>query len=299
FNPPNTGAYEQSPCGAPRPTPTASPTPTPTATATSTATVAPTPTATATATSTPTATATATATFTPTPTPTATTPPPSPTPTPILCVRVTATAGNMGPTFYATLKAAFDAINAGTHQGAITILIQCDTTETASAVLNATGGPASYTSVSIQPSGGAARTVSGALDSPLIDLNGATNVTIDGLNSGGNALTIDNTSATASASTIRFINDASNNTVTRCTVKAAGTSTTGGTVFFSTAAAAGNTGNTISNNTITNSGANFPVHGIFSLGTSALPNSGTITGNNIQDVFSATVQTEMIALNLT
>ena len=147
-------------------------------------------------------------------------------------MRVTATAGNTGPTFYATLKGAFDAINAGTHQGAITILIQCDTVEVASAVLNATGGPASYTSVSIQPSGGAARTVSGTLDSPLIDLNGATNVTVDGLNSGGNSLTIDNTSATALASTIRFINDALNNTVTRCTIKGAGTSTTGGTVFF-------------------------------------------------------------------
>ena len=196
--------------GCPSPTPTPIPSPT--------------------ATRTPTSTPTATATATPTPTPTATVPP-SPTPTatatPIQCVRVTATARNTGPTFYATLKGAFDAINAGTHQGAVTILIQCDTTETASAVLNATGGPASYTSVSIQPSGGAPRTVSGALDSPLIDLNGATNVTIDGLNSGGNALTIDNTSATASASTIRFINDAANNTVTRCTIKGAGTSTTG------------------------------------------------------------------------
>ena len=61
----------------------------------------------------------------------------------------------------------------------------------------------------------------------------------------------------------------------------------------------GNNGNTISTNTITNSGANFPVHGIFSLGSAATPNSGTITGNNVQDVFSATVPTEMIALNLT
>ena len=40
---------------------------------------------------------------------------------------------------YATLKAAFDAINAGTHTGVINIGVCGDTTETASAVLNASG----------------------------------------------------------------------------------------------------------------------------------------------------------------
>ena len=137
-------------------------------------------------------------------------------------MRVTATAGVTGPTFYATLKDAFDAINIGTHQGAITIDILCDTVETASAVLNASGGPSSYTSVLIQPSGGAPRSISGAIvaGSPLINLNGADLVTIDGLNSGGNSLTISNTtvSATAGTSTIRFINGAQNNTVTNCSV---------------------------------------------------------------------------------
>src|SRR5262245_34672916 len=60
-------------------------------------------------------------------------------------VSVTATAGTGGPTAYTTLKGAFDAINAGTHQGAITIDVVSDTTETASASLNASGsGSASY-----------------------------------------------------------------------------------------------------------------------------------------------------------
>src|SRR5689334_2595081 len=57
-------------------------------------------------------------------------------------VSVTATAGTTGPTDYATLKLAFDAINAGTHQGVITIIIVGDTTETAPAVLNASGSGA-------------------------------------------------------------------------------------------------------------------------------------------------------------
>ena len=39
-------------------------------------------------------------------------------------------------------------------------------------------------------------------------LNGADNVTIDGLNAAGNSLTLDNTSTTATASTVHFIADA-------------------------------------------------------------------------------------------
>ena len=76
---------------------------------------------------------TATATFTPTATATATaTPTPTPTPTVIPgIVRVTATAGNTGPVDYPSVKAAFDAINAGTHQGAIDVAILSDTTEVA------------------------------------------------------------------------------------------------------------------------------------------------------------------------
>ncbi|MFZ4708194.1 MAG: hypothetical protein ACOYMF_19475, partial [Bacteroidales bacterium] len=143
----------------------------------------------------------------------AVTPPPSP-------VEVTATAGTVGPTLYTTLKAAFDKINDGTHQGAITIKINDNTTETASAVLNASGGTSSYTSVNIYPTV-TGLYIGGNLPSPLIDLNGADNVTINGSLNGLNAvkdLQICNTStlSTAGTSTIRFINDASNNTVKYC-----------------------------------------------------------------------------------
>src|SRR6267143_1654816 len=76
-------------------------------------------------------------------------------------VSVTATAGTVGPTPYTTVKLAFDAINLGTHQGSITVSIVGNTAETVPAVLNASGsGGAAYTAVSIQPSGGAARTIS-------------------------------------------------------------------------------------------------------------------------------------------
>ena len=38
-------------------------------------------------------------------------------------ISVTATAGDMGPTAYTTISAAFTAINAGTHQGDILISV--------------------------------------------------------------------------------------------------------------------------------------------------------------------------------
>ncbi len=217
-------------------------------------------------------------------------------------VDVTATAGTPNAS-YLTLKDAFDAINLGTHQGVITIGISADTTETAPAVLNASGsGAALYASIAISPTGGAARTISGAIaaGSPLIDLNGADNVTIDGLNTGGNSLTISNTtaSATSGTSTIRFISGATSNVVTNATILgsfSAAVATNGGNIFFSTDAltANGNDNNTISNNNIGPAGANLPTKGVYFNGsttTTAINNSGNVvTGNNIFDFFGAAV----------
>jgi 6-phosphogluconolactonase (cycloisomerase 2 family) len=217
-------------------------------------------------------------------------------------VAVTASAGTPAGS-YTTLKDAFDAINLGTHQGVIGISLTGDTTETASAVLNGSGsGAASYTSIQITPSGGAARIISGAIvaGSPLIDLNGADNVTVDGLNSGGNALTISNTtaSATSGTSTIRFIGGATGNTITNATILgsfSASVATNGGNIFFSTDAltANGNDNNTISSNNIGPAGANLPTKGVYFNGsttTTAINNSGNVvTGNNIFDYFGAAV----------
>jgi hypothetical protein len=99
-------------------------------------------------------------------------------------VSVTATAGTPGPTTYATLNAAFAAINAGTHQGSIQISITGNTTEPAVSVpLLKSATPSSYTDITIKPSGG--DFVIGSAAAPtasrgVIELNGADNVTIDG-----------------------------------------------------------------------------------------------------------------------
>ncbi|MES2850367.1 MAG: hypothetical protein V4685_15010 [Bacteroidota bacterium] len=186
---------------------------------------------------------------------------------------------------YATLKAAFDAINSGTHTGAINVWISGNTTETLSAVLNASGGPSSYGSVTVRPSG-LSRTVSGNLAAPLIDLNGADNVTIDGLNDGSNTLTISNSNSgnAAGTSTIRMYNTASTNTVQNCTIEGSTTNTASGIIFFSTGT---NATISIASNTIKPTGANLPVYSVYANGTSNT--AITISSNNIQDYFNATV----------
>jgi trimeric autotransporter adhesin len=218
-------------------------------------------------------------------------------------VSVTATTGSATGTF-TTLKGAFDAINLGIHTGVIAISITANTTETAPAVLNASGsGSASYTSLSIQPSGGAARTISGAIaaGSPMIDFNGADNVTIDGLNTSGNSLTISNTTigTTLASSTIRFIADATSNTIQNCTIQ--GSATINGVVFFSTGTTTGNDNNSINNCNITAAGTNYPLNCILSTGSSAaIDNSGnTLNTNNIYDYFSAASPTAGINLTAT
>ncbi len=133
-------------------------------------------------------------------------------------------------TNYTTLKAAFDAVNAGTHTGSILIEIASNTTETAPAVLNSSGaGSASYTSVTIRPRVDGV-TISGATTTGrgVIELNGADNVTLNGDNpntSGTNQnLTISNTATatTTYTSVVRIatnttqVPSANDNTISNC-----------------------------------------------------------------------------------
>ncbi len=209
-------------------------------------------------------------------------------------VDVTSTGGTPSAS-YTTLKLAFDAINAGTHTGSITINISGDVTETVIAALNASGsGSASYTDILIKPTGGAARTITGSLASELIQFNGADNVTIDGLNTGGNSLTISNTStsSTSGTSTIKYLADATTNTITNCSILGSSTvalATNGGNIFISTGTTTGNDNITISYCKIGPAGTNLPSKGIYANGSttsSAIANSNiTITNCEIFDFF--------------
>lgn len=184
----------------------------------------------------------------------------------------------------------FAALNATAQTGNnITVSITGNiSTEDGTNALNA----GAWTSITITPNGN--RTISGTAASAttttsgLLYFNGADNVTINGLNSGGNSLTITNTSV-GNSSVILFRNDAINNTITNCNLRGSGVWQRSGVVVFSSGTTTGNDGNTISNCDITGTGSNLPCNGIYSVGTSAsVANSGiTISGNNIYDFFKA------------
>lgn len=202
---------------------------------------------------------------------------------------ITVSGALSGNGSYATLQAAFAALNAGNQLGAAVVVdVVNSTTETASAVLNA----GQWTSVVVRPSGGAARSISGAIagGNALIYLNGADFVTIDGLNTGGNSLTLTNTSTSGSlgTSTVRMENDAKSNTVTRCTVQGSSASSSCGTIFIGTGTVDGNDNNTISFCTIRPAGANLHRVGVLGSGGFTGPlNSGiTVTGCTVQDYFA-------------
>ncbi|HBL25538.1 MAG TPA: hypothetical protein DD490_01750, partial [Acidobacteria bacterium] len=227
-------------------------------------------------------------------------------------VEVEGTGGSgVQPTGYATLGAAFTAINTGVHTGTLAIDVCGNTAEgTATATLNASGsGAASYTTLTLSPVGGAARTISGATTAgnPMIDLNGADNVTINGLNAGGNSLTLSNTtvSATSGTSTIRYQADATTNLLTNTSVLGSATmapGTNGGNIWFGAAAVTtGNDNNTVSKCNIGPAGANLPTKGIYLSGSSntdpGTANSGIVLdNNNIFDYFNATTSSAGIDL---
>lgn len=193
-------------------------------------------------------------------------------------VNVTASAGTTVAT-YTTLKAAFDAINAGTHQGAVTLNITANTTETATAVLNA---GTTYTSVMIKPA--AAATVSGAIASnALVKILGS-NVTIDGSITGGTTrdLTFTNTSTT-NPSVLFMGSSTSTSPLTNVTVK--NSILIGNSVYTNFAIANGATDpGHFSNITVQNNDIRAGFNGLLVLADTATATNGNnllITGNTL------------------
>jgi hypothetical protein len=198
---------------------------------------------------------------------------------------------------YLNLTSAFTAINSSSQTGAnIVVTINRNLTEPATgAVLN----QGTWSSLTIQPAAGSGKTISGNVNagSPLIDFNGADNVTIEGINSGGTSLTLSNTSTsgTAGTSTVRFRNDAVNNEVTNCNIF--GSSQTDysnpcATVLFGgNAVATGNDNNVISNCNIGPAGGNLPVCAVYFAGTTGSPSlyndNDTVRNCNIYDYFKS------------
>ena len=197
------------------------------------------------------------------------------------------TVGGGGTPDYATLT------NAGgpvcRHQRESTkresdVTILGDLTEDGTNALNqwAEDGVGGYTVTIV--SDGALRTISGAVANGMIRLNGADRVTFDGRVGGvGQFLLFRNTNT--SNPTFTFLNDATNNTIESCLVEGANTSTTSGTILFSTSTGTlGNSGNTIHLCDIRDrsDAAGVPANGVYSSGSAGAPNgTNTVSGCNV------------------
>ncbi len=203
---------------------------------------------------------------------------------------------------YYNLRRAFNKINDGTHQGIMDVRINDNTLEDASAVLYHSGynSTSNYTSIHIFPTA-SGLSVSGNLNAPMIDFNGADNVTFDGrVNGTGNEkdLTVvnTNTSSTTITSTLRMINDATYNTIKFCNLK--GSNQGSGIVFLSLSAPSatyplGNSYNTIDQNNFTNNNGVIPRNAIRAdnWGTTGYSTnkSITVTNNYFYDLLPSSV----------
>jgi len=209
-------------------------------------------------------------------------------------VLVTSSATN--PKIFATnnLGNAFFLVNSRVVTQTITIYIAGNTTENVVArLLGSVPSGGNYSSVRIEPYGGGARTILGNLAGEFISLDGADFVTFDGLNTGGNSLTLRNnsTSSLLGTSTLKFVNDARSNTVTNCTIigsSTTGVTTPGGTIWFASGTSSGNSFNTISNCSIGPVGNNLPTKAIYGGGNSFSNLYNTFSNNKIYNFFSAT-----------
>ena len=202
------------------------------------------------------------------------------------------TVGNTGAN-YSTLKAAFDDINAGTITGDIVLQVIANTTETVGPVVLYQSGStnalnSNYNSVLIYPTS-AGLSISGSLNSAIVSLNEADNVTIDGrVNQTGTtpSLTIENTNNANGASAIWLGNHAESNTIKYCNIKACNTSPTSGIIHFTTSIAGsgnGNSNNTIEYNNISgtsNADNGRSNNAIYSAGTAGSLNSNNLIRNN-------------------
>lgn len=201
-------------------------------------------------------------------------------------VDVSASSGTETAT-YTTVKAAFDAINAGTHQGAINITITANTSETATAALSRSTGASSFTSVTLKPAAGVNATITNSTTAgPVFRILGS-NVTIDGSNNGTDSrnLSIVNGFATGAVVIAMGSSDVAN-PLTNVTVKNTtiinGVKTSGNGIIVSNAAGA-QTAGYFNNIRLENNSIQKSYQGIYMIATSAVGNGAgsVITKNDL------------------
>lgn len=215
----------------------------------------------------------------------------------------------IGPTGnYASITAAIADVQAQTLGGALILELEpsyVSTVETFPLTIPALNGASAVNTLTLRPRIGAVNLVitSANTTAATVDLSGAQFLVIDGRAGGtGTAkqLAIANTSTAGVA--LRFINEASGNTLRYTTLQGVNTSATSGVVVFSTTAGAnGNDNNTLDICAISGSGASTPANGIYSLGTTTTPaqnnSANTIANCNVFN-FHATTGTDAAGVRL-
>ena len=192
---------------------------------------------------------------------------------------------------YLNLTSAFAAINAGGLINNIDIKLLAGYPAAAETypIVGSTGSAAGAFSIKLYPTV-AGLSITSANSTGTLNLNSTASLTIDGRvnQAGAKNLVISNTSATAAAYAIQFVNDASNNTIKNAIIKSANTGATSGTIVLGAGNVTGNDGNIIDNCNILDD-ATTPVNGIYSAGSSTgVDNSGnSVTNCNIANYFGA------------
>ena len=184
-----------------------------------------------------------------------------------------------GASPYPTLAAAFAAINAGGPYAGVAVTVTINKMYSRSCYI---GPTATFTSLLFRPSG--AITISGAaFNEALIILDNADNVTINGLNSGGNSLTLTNTNTGLNAGSLRLSNGSSNNFIRKVTCNGVGVAVAQGgrtiNIGQSTPGTSGNNSNTIDSCVVNGGRRGIQVFG--TAGATGYTNDNTVIKNYI------------------
>ena len=143
-------------------------------------------------------------------------------------------------------------------------------------------------SITIRPETSTSHTISTSVNTPIIDLDGISNIFLDGRPGGigsTKAITITNSSTATGATNIRFINGAANATVRYLNLNAMESSSTTRNIEFSTSTSTANANNVVEYSELVGGR-----YGIYFNGTSGTPNdNNTIRNCNISNCTFANI----------
>jgi hypothetical protein len=192
---------------------------------------------------------------------------------------------------YTTLASAISALTTNGVNGPVILELQSNYVAEATVALTAIPCVSSTNTITIRPSSSVSSVIAFTSSTTTFSINGGQYYILDGRPGGtGTNKYISIAATTASGIALQLINEASNNTIRYCTIQSANSSTSSGTIYFSTTTGSnGNDNNTIDHCDVKD-GASTPTNAIYSSGTTTttLTNNSDniISNNNIFNFFS-------------